>query len=438
MYLCNMQTAKKVAFYTLGCKLNYAETSSISRKVQAAGFEVLPFEDKADIYVINTCSVTDNADKKCRNIVRRAKKQNDQSNVVVIGCYAQLKPEEIVQIKGVDMVLGAAEKFNLAKHLKFIHEQPCSTILSTPIKDVNEFSDAYSLGDRTRTFLKIQDGCDYKCSFCTIPLARGKSRSDSLNNILSNMEKVGKSGIKEVVLTGVNIGDYGKGLSENIEFFDVVKAIDKLDFGIERVRISSIEPNLLKDEIIEFTASSRLFVPHFHIPLQSGNNEILSAMRRRYRRELYEDRVKKIKAMMPHACIGADVIVGFPGESENHFLDTYEFVQSLDISYLHVFTYSERNNTFAVELSSVVDMGERYRRNEMLRILSEKKKHHFYEQHLGTVRNALWEHEEKDGMMFGFTDNYIKVTRPFDERSINTIQPVKLLEINSEGVVIVG
>lgn len=438
MYLCNMQTAKKVAFYTLGCKLNYAETSSISRKVEAAGFEVLPFEDKADIYVINTCSVTDNADKKCRNIVRRAKKQNSQSNVVVIGCYAQLKPEEIAQIKGVDMVLGAAEKFNLSNHLKHIHNQPCSTILSTPIKDVNVFSDAYSLGDRTRTFLKIQDGCDYKCSFCTIPLARGKSRSDTLKNIVSNLVEIGNREIKEVVLTGVNIGDYGKGLTEDVEFLDVVKAIDELDCGVERVRISSIEPNLLKDEIIEFTSTSRLFVPHFHIPLQSGNNEILSAMRRRYLRELYEDRVKKIKSLLPHACIGVDLIVGFPGETESHFLDTYKFINSLDVSYLHVFTYSERNNTFALELGGVVEMGERYRRNEMLRILSEKKKHHFYEQHLGTVRNALWEHEEKNGMMFGFTDNYIKVTKPFDERSINTIQPVMLLEINSEGVVNVG
>jgi threonylcarbamoyladenosine tRNA methylthiotransferase MtaB len=433
-----MQSAKKVAFYTLGCKLNYAETSSISRRVEAAGFEILPFEEKADIYVINTCSVTDNADKKCRNIVRRARKQNQDSNIVVIGCYAQLKPQEIADIKGVDLVLGAAEKFNLASHLKTIHSQPCSTVIATPIGDVNTFSDAYSAGDRTRTFLKIQDGCDYKCSFCTIPLARGKSRSDNLKNIITNVENIGAQGIKEIVLTGVNIGDYGKGLEDDIEFFDVVKAIDKLDCGIERVRISSIEPNLLKDEIIEFVAGSRLFMPHFHVPLQSGNNKILTSMRRRYRRELYTDRVDKIKKMMPHACIGADVIVGFPGETEIHFLDTFEFIKNLDVSYLHVFTYSERNNTLAVQFDQTVDMGERYKRNEMLRILSEKKRISFYEQHIGTERVVLWEHENKDGEMFGYTDNYIKVVKQHDESDVNKLSPCLLKSLNKEGIVEVG
>ncbi len=433
-----MQSTKKVAFYTLGCKLNYAETSSISRRVEAAGFEVLPFEEKADIYVINTCSVTDNADKKCRNIVRRARKQNQDSNIVVIGCYAQLKPQEIAEIKGVDLVLGAAEKFNLASHLKTIHEQPCSTVIASPIGGVNTFSDAFSLGDRTRTFLKIQDGCDYKCSFCTIPLARGKSRSDNLENIISNIEKIGAQGIKEIVLTGVNIGDYGKGLDNNLEFFDVVKAIDKLDCGVERVRISSIEPNLLKDEIIEFVAESRLFMPHFHVPLQSGNNDILSFMRRRYKRELYADRVDKIKSLMPHACIGVDVIVGFPGETEKHFLDTYEFIKDMDISYLHVFTYSERNNTLAVQFDQVVDMGERNKRNEMLRILSEKKRILFYEQHIGTERVVLWEHENKGGKMFGYTDNYIKVEKQYDESDVNKLTLCLLNSLNKEGIVEVG
>lgn len=433
-----MQSTKKVAFYTLGCKLNYAETSSISRRVEAAGFEVLPFEEKADIYVINTCSVTDNADKKCRNIVRRARKQNQESNIVVIGCYAQLKPQEIAEIKGVDLVLGAAEKFNLASHLKTIHEQPCSTVIASPIGDVNTFSDAYSMGDRTRTFLKIQDGCDYKCSFCTIPLARGKSRSDNLNNIIRNVEKIGAQGIKEIVLTGVNIGDYGKELYGDLEFFDVVKAIDKLDCGVERIRISSIEPNLLKDEIIEFVADSRLFMPHFHVPLQSGNNEILSSMRRRYKRELYADRVSKIKSLMPHGCIGVDVIVGFPGETEAHFLDTFEFIKNLDISYLHVFTYSERNNTLAVQFDQIVDMGERYKRNEMLRILSEKKRIAFYEQHIGTERKVLWEHENKGGEMFGYTDNYIKVVTEFDESEVNKLTSCLLKSLNKEGIVEVG
>lgn len=433
-----MQSTKKVAFYTLGCKLNYAETSSISRRVEAAGFEVLPFEEKADIYVINTCSVTDNADKKCRNIVRRARKQNQDSNIVVIGCYAQLKPQEIAEIKGVDLVLGAAEKFNLASHLKTIHEQPCSTIIASPIGGVNTFSDAFSLGDRTRTFLKIQDGCDYKCSFCTIPLARGKSRSDNLENIISNIEKIGAQGIKEIVLTGVNIGDYGKGLDNNLDFFDVVKAIDKLDCGVERVRISSIEPNLLKDEIIEFVAESRLFMPHFHVPLQSGNNDILSFMRRRYKRELYADRVEKIKSLMPHACIGVDVIVGFPGETEKHFLDTYEFIKDMDISYLHVFTYSERNNTLAVQFDQVVDMGERNKRNEMLRILSEKKRILFYEQHIGTERVVLWEYENKGGKMFGYTDNYIKVEKQYDESDVNKLTLCLLNSLNKEGIVEVG
>jgi threonylcarbamoyladenosine tRNA methylthiotransferase MtaB len=433
-----MQSTKKVAFYTLGCKLNYAETSSISRRVEAAGFEVLPFEEKADIYVINTCSVTDNADKKCRNIVRRARKQNQDSNIVVIGCYAQLKPQEIAEIKGVDLVLGAAEKFNLASHLKTIHNQPCSTVIASPIGDVNTFSDAYSLGDRTRTFLKIQDGCDYKCSFCTIPLARGKSRSDNLENILSNVEKIGAQGIKEIVLTGVNIGDYGKGLEVDLDFFDVVKSIDKLDSGVERIRISSIEPNLLTDEIIEFVAESRLFMPHFHVPLQSGNNEILSSMRRRYKRELYVDRVIKIKKLMPHACIGVDVIVGFPGETEAHFLDTYEFIKDLDVSYLHVFTYSERNNTLAIQFDQTVDMGDRYKRNEMLRILSEKKRNSFYEQHLGTERMVLWEHEDKGGEMFGYTDNYIKVVKQYNESDVNKLTSCLLKSLNKEGIVEVG
>ena len=438
-----MATPRSVAFYTLGCKLNYSETSSIGRLFEEAGYSEVPFEQGADVYVVNTCSVTDFADRKCRQIVRRALKHAPDAKVVVVGCYAQLKPEEIASIPGVDLVLGAAEKFRILDFVEGLSKAPGKGMVRAgEVSEAREFVNAFSFGDRTRSFLKVQDGCDYKCSFCTIPLARGRSRSDTVENVLANAGKIAEMGVKEIVLTGVNIGDFGNG-TEVIEgvkpkkealFIDLIRELDQVE-GIERFRISSIEPNLCTDEVIEFVAQSQRFVPHFHMPLQSGNNKQLQQMRRRYKRELYADRVNKIKALMPHACIGVDVIVGFPGETEEDFLETYRFLNELDISYLHVFTYSERPNTPAHEMAGVVDMEERRRRNKMLTILSDKKRRYFYEQHLGEVREVLFEHSKEPGMVSGFTDNYIRIEAPLEDALVNTMGHVELLGINGNGLV---
>jgi threonylcarbamoyladenosine tRNA methylthiotransferase MtaB len=428
-------TDKKIAFHTLGCKLNFSETSAIARQMQERGFTTVDFEEASDVYVINTCSVTDQADTKCRNIVRKAMKQNPDAYVVVVGCYAQLKPKEIASIKGVDLVLGAAEKFKLPEIITDLTKNPCGQVLASEISNANFFVDAYSVGDRTRSFLKIQDGCDYKCSFCTIPLARGKSRSDTPENILKNAKDLAAKGVKEIVLTGVNTGDYGKGIEGDFTFFDIVKQLDEVE-GIERFRISSIEPNLLTDEIIEFVAQSKRFMPHFHIPLQSGSDKMLKLMQRRYKSDLYKSRVEKIKNVMPHACIGVDVIVGFPQETDDDFLDTYNFVNELDISYLHVFTYSERANTKAIEMEGVIPVPVRNQRNAMLRTLSEKKKRYFYQQFLGTTRLALMEQEQHGNVMHGFTDNYIKVSMPFDALHVNQLVNVHLQDFDDAGNVL--
>jgi threonylcarbamoyladenosine tRNA methylthiotransferase MtaB len=428
-------TDKKIAFHTLGCKLNFSETSAIARQMQERGFTTVDFEEASDVYVINTCSVTDQADTKCRNIVRKAMKQNPNAYVVVVGCYAQLKPKEIASIKGVDLVLGAAEKFKLPEIITDLTKNPCGQVLASEISNANFFVDAYSVGDRTRSFLKIQDGCDYKCSFCTIPLARGKSRSDTPENVLKNAKDLASKGVKEIVLTGVNTGDYGKGIEGDFTFFDIVKQLDEVE-GIERFRISSIEPNLLTDEIIEFVAQSKRFMPHFHIPLQSGSDKMLKLMQRRYKSDLYKSRVEKIKNVMPHACIGVDVIVGFPQETDDDFLDTYNFVNELDISYLHVFTYSERANTKAIEMEGVIPVPVRNQRNAMLRTLSEKKKRYFYQQFLGTTRLALMEQEQHGNVMHGFTDNYIKVSMPFDALHVNQLVNVHLQDFDDAGNVL--
>jgi threonylcarbamoyladenosine tRNA methylthiotransferase MtaB len=426
---------KKVAFYTLGCKLNYSETSTISRMFEAKGYEKVEFEQNPDIFIINTCSVTDNADKKCKKIVKEAKKISPNSYVTIIGCYAQLKPKEIAEIEGVDAVLGAAEKFRLIELLDGFSKEQETKVLASEIQQADIFNNAYSMHDRTRTFLKVQDGCNYGCAFCTIPLARGKSRSDSMENILQSAWEIASSEVKEVVLTGVNIGDFGIQQGKRKEkFADLVMALDKIK-GIERFRISSIEPNLLTNEIIEFVSSSERFVPHFHIPLQSGSNTILRSMGRRYLRELYEDRVNKIKNLMPHCCIGADVIVGFPGETDELFLETYNFLNELDISYLHVFTYSERANTRAVEMDGIVPMKKRNERSKMLRILSEKKKRKFYEENLGKTYTVLFEEDIENGQMHGFTENYIRVSAKYDPILINELKTVTLNEINEKGVV---
>lgn len=403
---------KSVAFHTLGCKLNFSETSSLSRSLEAEGYVKTNFEDIADVYVINTCSVTENADKECRQIVRKIQRKAPESTVVITGCYAQLKPKEIAEIEGVDLVLGAAEKFNLAKHIKDYDKSQGAKIHSCDIEDVNGFNASYSVADRTRTFLKVQDGCDYNCSFCTIPLARGHSRSDLIVNVLENIKSLAEGGTKEVVLTGINLGDFGKGnfggKKKEEDFFELVQELDKLD-SIPRYRISSIEPNLLSNDIIDFVAGSNHFMPHFHIPLQSGNNEILGKMRRRYQRELYADRVQRIKEKMPHCCIGVDVIVGFPGETEEHFEDTFNFLHNLDVSYFHVFTYSERTNTLATEMEDIVPMHIRNERNKRLRNLSYQKMRYFEAQHAGQQRPVLFEHRNKNGIMEGYSDNYIKV-----------------------------
>jgi threonylcarbamoyladenosine tRNA methylthiotransferase MtaB len=424
---------KKVAFYTLGCKLNYSETSTISRKFEEKGYQKVEFTDQPDIFIINTCSVTENADKKCRKIVREARGISPNAYVAIIGCYAQLKPKEISEIPGVDAVLGAAEKFRLAELLDgFVRpEQP--VVFATEIDSVDTFNSSYSLLDRTRTFLKVQDGCDYSCSFCTIPLARGSSRSDSIVNLLKHAQDIAAKGVKEIVLTGVNTGDFGLQQGERKErFINLVEALDAVE-GIERFRISSIEPNLLTDEIIDFVAQSNRFVPHFHIPLQSGSNEILKLMRRRYQRELYTDRVKKIKEKMPNACIGVDVIVGFPGETRDHFLETYQFLNELEISYLHVFTYSERENTLAASLPQSIPMKERNERSRMLHILSDKKRRAFYEDNLNKSFTVLFENDVEDGLMHGFTENYIRVAAKYDPLLINETKAVTLTSINSKG-----
>ncbi|HEY8919991.1 MAG TPA: tRNA (N(6)-L-threonylcarbamoyladenosine(37)-C(2))-methylthiotransferase MtaB [Chitinophaga sp.] len=417
-----MIQAKTVAFHTLGCKLNFSETSTLSRLLEQDGFVKTDFDGLADVYVINTCSVTDNADKECRQLVRRIQRRAPESMVVITGCYAQLKPQEIASIEGVDLVLGAAEKFNITEHLKTLTKGDSTRICSCDIEDVNSFHASYSLHDRTRTFLKVQDGCDYSCTFCTIPMARGKSRSDSVENVLEHARTLAGNGVKEIVLTGVNLGDFGKGLQGGKKreetFYELVQALEQVE-GIERYRISSIEPNLLSNEIIEFVANSRKFMPHFHIPLQSGSNHILGLMRRRYRRELYAEKVALIKQFMPHCCIGVDVIVGFPSESNEHFQETYNFLHDLDISYLHVFTYSERANTPAVDITPVVPVALRHERNKMLRNLSHKKMQYFTEQHIGETRKVLFESHQKDGMMEGYTDNYIKVITPYRAEWVN-------------------
>jgi threonylcarbamoyladenosine tRNA methylthiotransferase MtaB len=426
---------KKVAFYTLGCKLNYSETSTISRMFEAKGYEKVDFQENPDIFIINTCSVTENADKKCKKIVKEAKKISPNSYVTIIGCYAQLKPQEISEIEGVDAVLGAAEKFRLIELLDGFAKEQETKVLASEIQEANIFNNAYSIHDRTRTFLKVQDGCNYGCAFCTIPLARGKSRSDSTENILASAWEIAQTDVKEVVLTGVNIGDFGIQEGKRKErFADLVFALDAVE-GIERFRISSIEPNLLTNEIIEFVSRSERFVPHFHIPLQSGSNTILRKMGRRYLRELYEDRVSKIKALMPHCCIGVDVIVGFPGETDELFLETYNFLNDLDISYLHVFTYSERANTRATEMDGVVPMKKRNERSKMLRILSEKKRRKFYEENLGRTFTVLFEEDVEDGKMHGFTENYIRVAAKYDPLLINELKAVTLYEINEKGSV---
>ena len=437
-----MATPRTVAFHTLGCKLNFSETSTIRRQFEEAGFGVLNYEDGADYYVLNTCSVTDFADRKCRYEVRRAQKYNPSAKVIVVGCYAQLKPEEIADIDGVDLVLGAAEKFNILQHIDSLHDiEGQSKVRSSDINHVNSFIDGFSVGDRTRSFLKVQDGCNYKCAFCTIPLARGKSRSDTIENVIANAKKIALQGVNEIVLTGVNIGDFGNG-TEVIEglkpkkealFIDLIKALNNVE-DVKRFRISSIEPNLCNEEIIDFVASSEKFMPHFHMPLQSGSNEILKNMRRRYKRELYEERVSYIKSVMPHCCIGVDVIVGFPGETEEHFQETYDFLLRLDISYLHVFTYSERANTYAIDMDNPVPMNVRKERNKKLRILSDKKRRAFYESHIDTVRSVLLESQNNNKHSIGFTDNYIKVQIVENKESKNQIIDCHLRDINSEGL----
>jgi threonylcarbamoyladenosine tRNA methylthiotransferase MtaB len=421
-----MAENKTIAFHTLGCKLNYAETSTISRILEADGFEKRNFDDKADIYLINTCSVTENADKECRHIVRKIQRKSPESLVVVTGCYAQLKPKEIAEIPGVDLVLGAAEKFNIGAHLRELTKGDSTKICSCDADRITEFNPAFSLHDRTRSFLKVQDGCDYNCSFCTIPLARGKSRSDSIANVVRNANQLAANKIIEIVLTGVNLGDFGSNQmldgnsSDKADFYQLIRELDQVE-GIQRYRISSIEPNLLTNPIIEFVATSKKFMPHFHIPLQSGNNRILGLMRRRYKRELYQDRVQLIKALMPHAAIGADVIVGFPGETSEDFNETVDFLESLDLSYLHVFTYSERSDTKALEIKPVVPKSIRHERNRVLRNLSYQKMQAFIQKHAGEIRKVLFEKQQQGSMMEGYTDNYIRVVAPFKKEWVNQV-----------------
>ncbi|WP_405250591.1 tRNA (N(6)-L-threonylcarbamoyladenosine(37)-C(2))-methylthiotransferase MtaB [Dokdonia sp. Asnod3-C12] len=438
-----MSSKKKVAFYTLGCKLNFSETSTIARSFGQEGFDKVEFSEPADVYVINTCSVTENADKRFKSIVKQAQKANPEGVTVAVGCYAQLKPEELAAVDGVDLVLGATEKFNVTSYINDLLDNPDRSkeggeVHACEIQEADFYVSSYSIGDRTRAFLKVQDGCDYKCTYCTIPLARGISRSDTLQNVLDNASKIAAQDIKEIVLTGVNIGDYGKGEFGNKKhehtFLELVQELDKVA-GIERLRISSIEPNLLKNETIDVVSKSRTFVPHFHIPLQSGSNKILGLMRRRYQRELYVDRVAKIKEVMPHACIGVDVIVGFPGETDEDFLETYNFLTGLDISYLHVFTYSERDNTPAATMEGEVPKKVRSKRSKMLRGLSAKMRRAFYESQLNSTRTVLFESENKEGYIHGFTENYVKVKSPWNPELVNTLHEVELTSIDDDGMV---
>ena len=429
---------KKVTFYTLGCKLNFSETSTLSRQFSNAGYRAVDFTDTPDIFVINTCSVTDHADKKCRKVVQEALKISPLAYVVIVGCYAQLKPQEIAEIPGVDLVLGAAEKFDILNYISHLVKQPKAQVHNKPIEQTNQFIASYSMGDRTRTFLKVQDGCDYSCSFCTIPLARGQSRSATVSTIVEQAKAIAQLATKEIVLTGVNIGDFGivSGKRE-ANFLDLVKSLDEVD-GIERIRISSIEPNLLSDDIIEFVAQSKRFVPHFHIPLQSGSNKILGLMRRRYKRELYAERVAKIKSLMPNCCIGVDVIVGFPNESKADFLETYQFLNELPISYLHVFTYSERENTLALNIENSVAGSERAERSKMLHNLSEKKRRYFYESQLQKTATVLFEAEHKNGFIYGFTENYVKVKTNYDPVLVNELKTIELTEIDASDGLMTG
>jgi threonylcarbamoyladenosine tRNA methylthiotransferase MtaB len=424
---------KKVAFYTLGCKLNYSETSSIGRQFNQAGFNTVEFTDTPDVFVINTCSVTDHADKKCRKVVKEALKISPGAYITIVGCYAQLKPKEIAEIPGVDMVLGAAEKFQIVDYITDLTKNPKALIYNQPVSEAKTFVPGFSIGDRTRTFLKVQDGCDYSCTFCTIPLARGNSRSDTIDHVVEQAKEVAASGVKEIVLTGVNLGDFGIRDGERQDkFFDLIKALDEVE-GINRIRISSIEPNLLSDEIIEFVAVSKRFVPHFHIPLQSGSDKILGLMRRRYKRDVYVSRVAKIKQLMPHCCIGVDVITGFPGETRQDFIDTYNFLNDLNVSYLHVFTYSERENTLAAEMAGVVPGSTRVERRKMLHILSDKKRRAFYESQLNITEEVLFERDVKDGFMHGFTRNYVKVKTHYDPLLVNELKSVHLTKISADG-----
>jgi len=433
-----MNAQKKVAFYTLGCKLNFSETSTIARSIQDEGFERVDFSEYADIYLINTCSVTDNADKRFKTVVKSALKQNESAFLIAVGCYAQLKPEELANVNGVDLVLGATEKFKVTNYLNELTKNEIGKVHSCEIEEANIYEGSYSIGDRTRAFLKVQDGCDYRCTFCTIPLARGVSRSDTLENVLNNAREISRKGIKEIVLTGVNIGDYGKGEFGNKKhehtFFDLIQELDYLN-DVHRIRISSIEPNLLKNETIDFVARSNSFVPHFHIPLQSGSNRLLKIMKRRYLKEIYASRVDQIKLKMPNACIGVDVIVGFPGETEELFLETYNFLNALDISYLHVFTYSERQNTAAFDMDNIVPKNIRNKRSKMLRGLSVKKRRAFYESQLNKECSVLFENENKSGYIYGFTENYVKVKTPWNPDLVNTIHPIKLTKIDEDGLV---
>jgi threonylcarbamoyladenosine tRNA methylthiotransferase MtaB len=425
---------KKVAFYTLGCKLNYSETSTISRMFEQKGYEKVEFTNKPDIFIINTCSVTENADKKCHKIVREARSISPDAYVAIIGCYAQLKPKEIAEIPGVDAILGAAEKFRLVELLDGFVRKPQTEVFASDIEQANKFNTSYSIHDRTRTFLKVQDGCDYSCSFCTIPLARGNSRSDSISNIIKTAQEIAQTEVREIVLTGVNTGDFGIQNGIRVErFVDLVKALDLVE-GIDRFRISSIEPNLLSDEIVEFVAQSKRFVPHFHIPLQSGSAKILKLMRRRYQLELYASRVDTIKKLMPHCCIGVDVIVGFPGETDQDFLETYQFLNELNISYLHVFTYSERENTLAAEMENTVPQHKRAERSKMLHILSDKKRRNFYEENIGSTSTVLFENDVENGMMHGFTENYIRVSAKYDPILINELRTVQLSHLDEFGL----
>jgi threonylcarbamoyladenosine tRNA methylthiotransferase MtaB len=433
-----MITDKKVAFYTLGCKLNFSETSTIARNFVSEGFKRVDFEEAADIYVINTCSVTDNADNRFKSIVKNALKKNDNAFLIAVGCYAQLKPEELAAVDGVDLVLGATEKFNVTSYINDLTKNNIGEIHSCEISDADFYVGSYSIGGRTRAFLKVQDGCDYKCTYCTIPLARGISRSDTLENVINNAKEISSKGIKEIVLTGVNIGDYGKGEFGNKThehtFLDLIKKLDTID-GIHRMRISSIEPNLLKDETIDFVSKSNSFVPHFHIPLQSGSDELLKKMKRRYLTKTYTNRVLRIKETMPNACIGVDVIVGFPGETDELFLETYNYLSEMNISYLHVFTYSERPNTEAISMNGIVPKKTRAKRSKMLRGLSAKKRRAFYESQLGNTLTVLFENDNKEGYINGFTENYVKVKTPWNPELINSLKTITLTEIDEDGLV---